>query len=267
MVITVRICIILAAGLLCAVPTIARAEFEVAYAAGNRDAAGRFMGGTELRVLTSHAGRLYAGLGYWEDRPGPEGPQSAAILALDVPGTAWRVDHAFADRMPDRRWRDFAISALHEARFAPDGAGTRLAQPIALLLAASWDRTGTVRVFSRDDTTGAWTPTTLAQDRPLPDFLPQVRSLATHRDARTGVDRVFAGTDPRGIYSGVYDPTAPGHIDWVPAPELDIRSPSADAFPGLGRRLRVSSFAECNGALFAAVGQFVFERIDGPAPR
>jgi hypothetical protein len=224
------------------------------------------MGGTELRVLTSHAGKLYAGLGYWQDRPGPERPQGAAILVLDAPGAAWRVDHAFAEQMPGGRRRDFAISALHEARFATDAAGTMLPQPIALLLAASWDRAGTVRVFSRDDTTGAWTPTTLAQDRPLPDFLPQIRSLATHRDARTGVDRVFAGTDPRGAYSGVYDPTLPGRISWDPAPELDIRSTCADAFPGLGRRLRVSSFAEANGALFAAVGQFVFERIDGPTP-
>jgi hypothetical protein len=40
----------------------------------------RFMGGTELRNLAIHNGKLYAGGGYWEDRPGLEGPQDAAAL-------------------------------------------------------------------------------------------------------------------------------------------------------------------------------------------
>jgi hypothetical protein len=47
------------------------AGFAVSFEAGSRDDAGRFMGGTEMRVLAGHAGKLYAGNGYWEDRPGP----------------------------------------------------------------------------------------------------------------------------------------------------------------------------------------------------
>ncbi len=57
--------------------------FEVSFAPGSRDDAGRFMGGTEMRVLAAHAGKLYAGNGYWEDRPGPEGLQGSEILVLD----------------------------------------------------------------------------------------------------------------------------------------------------------------------------------------
>ena len=53
----------------------AQAAFEVSFIAGSRDDAGRLMGGTEMRVLTAHAGKLFAGNGYWEDRPGPEGLQ------------------------------------------------------------------------------------------------------------------------------------------------------------------------------------------------
>src|ERR1700736_6764539 len=52
-------------------------EFQLSFAAGSRDSAGHFIGGTEVRVLTGHDGKLYAGNGYWEDRPGPEGPQGA----------------------------------------------------------------------------------------------------------------------------------------------------------------------------------------------
>src|SRR6516164_354867 len=65
------------------VPTAPQGVFAVSFMPGSRDAAGRFMGGTEMRVLAAHAGRLYAGNGYWEDQPGPEGPQGAQILVLD----------------------------------------------------------------------------------------------------------------------------------------------------------------------------------------
>jgi hypothetical protein len=38
-------------------------------------------------------------------------------------------------------------------------------------------------------------------------------------------------------------------------------------FPGLAGRLRVSSFADCNGRLYAAIGHQIYERSDGPEPR
>ena len=86
--------------------------FEVYYAAGSRDGAGRYMGGTELRNLASHQGKLYAGNGYWEDRPGSEGRQGAAILVLEGPAQHWKIDHVFDERLPDGRRRDFAVSAI-----------------------------------------------------------------------------------------------------------------------------------------------------------
>jgi hypothetical protein len=49
------------------VVTTPRRAFEASFLPGSRDEAGRFMGGTEVRVLAAHAGRLYAGNGYWQD--------------------------------------------------------------------------------------------------------------------------------------------------------------------------------------------------------
>jgi hypothetical protein len=238
--------------------------FQVSFEAGSRDAGGRFAGGTEMRLLVAHAGRLYAGNGYWEDRPGPEGRQGAQILVLDGPGMPWRVDHSFEERLPRGAWRDLAVGALAEATFATDGSGAPLPRSVSLLLASTWDLTGAARVFTRDDATGEWSAVTLAQDPPAPDFLPQIRSFATHRDRATGADLVFAGEMPRGIFAGSYDPSAPGRIRWHPAPELEA-SVVSTAFSGLAGRLRVSSFAEANGRLYAAVGQQIYERIDGPA--
>ena len=81
--------------------------FEPSYVAGTRDTAGHFMGGTELRNFAVHNGKLYAGLGYWEDGPGFEGPQGATVLVLDRPTASWRVDHVF-----DARMRDFLGRAV-----------------------------------------------------------------------------------------------------------------------------------------------------------
>ena len=89
------------------------------------------MGGTEMRVLTGHAGKLYAGNGYWEDKPGPEGRQGSQILVLDAPGARWQVDHDFDERLPDGRRRDLAVSALDEVRFATDGNGKPLSAPVS----------------------------------------------------------------------------------------------------------------------------------------
>ena len=246
--------------------TASPAGFEVSFTAGSQDDAGRFMGGTEMRVLTAHAGKLFAGNGYWEDRPGPEGPQGAEILVLDGANAKWRVDHAFEERLPDGRRRDLAVSALEELTFATDGSGARLPEPRSMLVAANWDLGGTSRVFSRDDVTGAWTAATIAQDRAIPGFLPQVRSLGRHRDRITGIEQIFAGQDPRGIFAGSYDPTVSGHIRWNAAPELDLAGVSPVGISGRNGYLRVTSFAECNNRLYAAVGQHIYERLDGASP-
>ncbi len=253
--------------LLIAATTALSAGFEVSFQAGSQDVAGRFMGGTEMRVLAAHAGKLYAGNGYWEDRPGPEGRQGSQILVLDAPEAGWRVDHEFAERLPDGRHRDLAVSALAEARLATDADGKALPAPVSLLIAANWDLGGAAQVFARDDATGAWTASTLAQDRPIPGFLPQVRSFGRHRDRATGVDLVFAGQDPRGVFSGVYDPAVPGRIRWRATPELDLSTVSAAGISGSNGYLRVSSFAECNGRVYVAVGQHIYERLDGREPQ
>jgi len=89
-----------------------------------------------MRVLTTHAGKLYAGNGYWEDQPGPEGLQGAEIL-LDTAGARWRIGRAFAEQLPDGRRGDLAVSALEEITFVTDGKGSQLPVPVAMLIAGN----------------------------------------------------------------------------------------------------------------------------------
>jgi len=229
------------------------------------------MGGTEMRTLVAHAGKLFAGNGYWKDRPGPEGFQGAEILVLDRPDGQWRVDHDFDERMPSGRARNFAIGVMGEVHFATDKSGKPLANPVSILLASTWDRSGESDIYARDDATGVWIAEELADGARDPGVrrlqqVRSVRSFGSHRDRVTGIDYAFAGNQPRGVFSGVYDPTVPGRIRWSETPELDISTISVADFPGQARRLRVTSFAECNDRLYATVGQQIYERIDGAAP-
>jgi hypothetical protein len=248
-----------------ALPAEPPAGFEVSYFAGTTDAAGHFMGGTEIRELVASGGKLFAANGYWEDIPGNDPSPGPQILVLDAAGKPWRVDHAFDERMPRGRPRHIAVSTLSAATFRTDQNGTVLTRPATRLLATTWDVTGRRTVFMRDGDTGQWSEAFIAQSAPRPRFLPQIRSFGFHRDRRTGADIAFAG-DTDGIFTGVYDPTAPGQIRWNTTPELSTNGLGLDAYAGLSRGLRISSFAEAGGRLFAAIGQQVWVREDRAIP-
>jgi hypothetical protein len=237
--------------------------FDVSYVPGATDAAGRRMAGTEIRNLVAYGGKLFAANGYWKETPGlSPGPQ---ILVLDAPGKPWRIDHDFDERVMFGRLRHIAISALSAITFRTDRHGVALAEPVSRLIASTWDVTGRRMVFARDDRTGEWAGAFIAQSAPKPRFLPQIRSFGFHHDRQTGADMAFAG-DTAGVFSGVFDPTVPGQIRWNTTPEFATQGPGADAFAGLARGLRISSFAEAGGRLFAAIGQTIWVREDGPTP-
>src|SRR5258708_7117762 len=200
------------------------------------------------------------------DRPGPEGRQPAQLLRLDEPAGRWRVERGFDQTLANgRTYRHLAVAALLGVSLSTDGAGRPLPQPLSMLLVGTWDLGGPSELFARNDTTGAWAAMPLAVPR-VTSGIQQVRALAFHRDRQTGVDRVFAGNDRFGIFSGAYDAAAVGQVRWSAAPELDVPGLSVPTFPGLSLP-RVASFAEANGILHATVGQQIYRRIDGAAPR
>lgn len=219
------------------------------------------IGGTELRALAAMDGTLYAGNGYWRDtrksEPSLPGPQ---IFALDSPTDTWRVDTQFDERISkgwqkgERRYE--AIGSLYSVQFHSDSQGRPLQPARSVLLASVWDRLGSLRVFYKNGANGKWSHSDLVADAPL---LSQIRSFGFHRDTVTGIEHVFAGTNPEGIVSGVYDASGAGGIQWS-------RSPEPGVIPWR-RAQRVMSFAECNGKLYATVGWQIYEREDGYKPR
>jgi hypothetical protein len=238
------------------------AQLNLSYSAGTLDAANQFMGGTEMRSLVPHAGKLFAGNGYWEDQPGPEGFQNAQVLVLSQASGKWSIDTNFGPRA-------LATSAMGEVQFTTDGYGNKVS-PVPILVASTWNTSGAVNVYNRNDRTNTWLKTELDFIAPAGMGLAQVRSFGSHVDRVTGISYVFAGEDPHGIFRGTYVP-ASGNVDWNLTTEFNISSINPAPWAQTGLTIRVMSFADCTDAkgqtnLYATVGQQIYKRIDGRSP-
>ncbi len=220
--------------------------WKKSYHAGTFDKNFKYMGGTELMFLTSHKGNLYAATSMWMnlDLPFSTGPQ---ILVKESPRNRWKLDYQIDKQI-------LRVDQLASITLGTDGQGNDLSQPVNLLVAGMGVNVsqlpGTATVAVRDDAINKWITVNLVTlNYPI-----SIRAIGTHKDKITGVDHVFAGAFPGGIFSGVYDATVPGQIRWDSTPEL---SNVID---------RVMSFGECNGDLYVAIKPAIYKRFDGPTP-
>ncbi|AKJ63738.1 carboxylesterase family protein [Kiritimatiella glycovorans] len=227
--------------------------FERSYAAGTRDARGRFMGGTETMHLVAHDGHLFAGLGYWTDQPGSDPRPGAQILRKDGPEKPWRLERSFPGAV--------RINAMTSISFSVDRRGEKLESPVTLLVADAGlirsRRSGALVCFVRNDASGEWEECTIAPQANRA----YIRAFGFHRAAETGVEYLFAGTGAGEIYRGSYDAKAPGGIRWRAKPEYT--NPDFDGGPFK----RCQGFTVANGRLYASVSPRLLVRHDGAQPR
>jgi hypothetical protein len=165
---------------------------------------------------------------------------------------------------------------LEAIRFTRDANGKELSEPIEMLVAGIWDlgdnlqnvavsgRNRYITIAIRDDVTGKWT---LSQVARVPDSergFASCRAMKVHLDQVTGMEYLFVGAACGGIYKGVYDPSASGHIRWMVGDEMDA---------SFGR---VHSMCVCNGSLYVSFDYGgltvqnqrggIYRRIDGERP-
>lgn len=220
------------------------APFRRVFTAGVRDDSHCLLGGTEVLHLVPHRGRLYASLSYKLNAYLPEDPPTGAqIIVLDRPDGNWRLVQGYERA----HWR----ATLESVTFTEDGRGRTLEAPVSLLLAGPSDSRGTVYVDSCDDGTGTWIRTHLGSG----PGVASIRSFFVYRDKVTGLERVFAGTSPLGIFSGTHDPEVPGKIRWDGEAEM------------AGYMRRPMAFTECNGRLYVSIKPDIYRRIDGDIPQ
>lgn len=210
---------------------------------GEPDENGNVIQATEMDHLAAFQGKLYAGLGNWNDRallkmplPVPDeinslppgafnGYYGASVVVKDSADAPWKVDHYFGTGT--MRVDEMAVLEL-----TTDKDGNPLPEPFKILYAGVTDiHRGFVNTHWKDPLTGEWGKFLLDEDSQVPPGgagagkytqAPFVRNYWTAVNSVTGVHEAFAGTAPGKIYRGVYDRAAPGYIRWDTAPEFDI---------------------------------------------
>jgi len=238
------------------------------------------IGGTETRALVPFNGKLYAAMGYWSDSqlknlelPG------AQVLVLDSAKSEWKVDLELPERVSWdplnlrvlKNWtmrfhfsgcrKYLAVSMLSAVKFTRDLDGNSI-PPVSILIAGVWlNGGGATEVFYKTDKSGKWVNAVLDDGT---QYHP-VRSFTVYEDKATQAQQLLAGfgwKEHPGIYSGRYDPRM-DRLVWDKKPELleskaYAKQPKDD--------LRVTSFVECNGKLYASVYDRLYERQDGKSP-
>lgn len=217
-------------------------QYNRSYTAGTTDSAGRRMGGTELTHLVAHEGRLYAGTGSQgqpiptDTNNIPEDWTGAQILMKASPNDPWREDPI----TPAIFRLHLKVDALDTVTFTSRANGTPLSSPVTLLVAGLSDLSSvgadiaSVRTRLPGSADG-WEHSTVATST-IPAH---VISFGSHRDEPSGVSLIFAGLANGEIYRGVLNSNAAGNLSWIPGAELGGGGP-------------VTSFARCNGRLYAA---------------
>ncbi|MBX9746998.1 MAG: hypothetical protein K2X34_08860 [Hyphomonadaceae bacterium] len=241
------------------------APFTLSYRGADKDpATGKDLGGTEFRSLTSHKGRLFGGLEAFLDAPPPGSPVGTARIVVKDSATApWRIDVSFDQPLPAGvspppgrpRIRNEGVTALASITFNTDRNARPLPSPITLLVAGLRDFASGLSIYVRNDDLGTWSENVV---EPLQTTQSTVRSFGAFRDKVTGVDLLFIGGNPGGIYSAAYDP-AQGLVFRRPAELANTPATRDDA-------VRPMAFAACDGDLFAVLAPYVYQRIDGPSP-
>jgi hypothetical protein len=235
-------------------------ESNLSFAAGCHDQNGLFTGGSQVLHLLAHKGRLYAATGYWEDAHNIwyGGTDSNAgwgqVLSLSGPNQHWIVDFNLGRQY-------LRTELLKSVTFTQDTSGRLLPEPENILLAATYDgpERGGVDVFVRDDPTGKWTATALIRGRTGKlGGDNSVRAAMVYRDRVTGREKLFISVGVLGLFTGTFDPSAPGKIVW------DSRRDSPSVF---GAGTRILAIVEANDSLFYSEGTKIYRRTDGEKPR
>jgi hypothetical protein len=222
-------------------PTWARMKVARDYVAGTYDTNGCFMGGTELMSLVSHKGRLFAGVGYWNDMywgsGSPDPYPGAQVLVKNAWNAPWRQDAAFGAN-------HLRVECLRSIAVTTDKNGAPLNPPVTLLLAGSGEMGGSPRravVFVRNDSNDTWTATYPGSAM---SGSATTRMIFDHvdRSLPTSVHCLFVGYGgaDANVVRGGYN-AATGLIDWDVETELTGTH-------------RILSAGECNGHVYACIG-------------
>jgi hypothetical protein len=228
------------------------------FTAGNFDSNSNVLGGSEVLQLIGHKNKLFASIGYWEDENNIwyGGTNSSIgwgqIIRLDNSNGQWQEDFFLGAN-------HLRPEVLKQVIFTKDSLGNPLSEADTLLLAAAYSpnyitSTVTASCFTRDDSNGTWDETIIIQGGFPAGENYSIRDIQIYTDQISGIEKIYISVGTKGIFTGKYNLTTTGKIDWIPTHEIGPLS------------IRPLGISIANSTLYFSSANKLYKRIDGSSP-
>ena len=229
--------------------------WESSFTAGSFDYNNNFMGGSEVLQLVSHKNKLFASISYWQDESNIwyGGSESnigwSQIISLDGQNEDWVVDLNLGSYY-------LRPEILKQVIFTKDMFGNNLSNPDTLLITAAYSSNFifgpvTVSAFVRNDD-NSWIETVIhegSQSSGGESY--SIRDMELYTDGITGAEHLLVSVGTKGVFSGKYNPSIDGKIEWALEPEMGPLS------------IRSLGIAVANNTLYVSSGNKLYMRNDG----
>ena len=231
--------------------------WENSFTAGTFDYNNNFMGGSEVLQLVSHKDKLFASISYWQDESNIwyGGNNSnigwSQIISLDSPNSTWSVDLNLDSYY-------LRPEILKEIIFTKNIDGNLLETPDTLLIVGAYSSNYifgpvTASAFVRNDDND-WNQTIIHEgDLPAGENY-SIRDMELYTDQITGAEHLLVSVGTKGIFSGRYNQSITGKIEWDLEPEIGPLN------------IRPLGIAIANDALYFSSGNKIYIRNDGENP-
>eukprot|EP00439_Symbiodinium_sp_Y106_P055665 s2228_g7.t1 len=224
---------------------------------------------TETMHIVAHKGELFASFGKWMSPDFQKRPCKNFVGRLSSSDGQWEVDM----RCQGSSEHAVRFACLKSITWTRDCRGHELTPAVEqLTLCYSLGAHGNIIMFRDDNDQNApgtqykWSETNYTGKITDPTASDSARAVIVHRDAVTGVDRIFALHGMRGALSGHYDADSktPGHVVWDKDPEkVDLSAVKGGATK---LEFRPLAFVRANGKLYMSAASVILQRVDGHNP-
>ena len=133
--------------------------------------------------------------------------------------------------------------------------GNNLSNPDTLLIVASYSSNFvfgpvTASAFVRNDQNDSWNETTIFEGSLPAGESYSIRDMELYIDSITGAEHLLVSVGTKGVFSGKYNPSIEGKIDWALVPEMGPLS------------VRPLGITIANSTLYLSSGNKIYMRND-----
>ena len=229
--------------------------WEKSFSPGDFDLNGQYLGGSEVMQLVSHKKKLYASIGYWQDATNIWYGGSNSNIGW---GQIIRKDNSIGNWQEDFKFGANYLrpEILKQIIFTKDAQGNPLTSADTLLIAAGYSPNYitsivSAKAFLRNDNNGVWEESLIFQGGLPAGENYSIRDIQVYTDQITGIEQIYVSLGIQGIFTGTYNPSITGSINWSSMPEIGPLS------------IRSLGISQANNGFYFSSGNKLYKRNDG----